>query len=265
MHLLAALLLAVQSVSVGDTMTISVDSTIELDIVIRDGKGETTRNLLLVRSEEFAQEVLEVAGGAPRVVRIRCVSSTLERSGTGIPLDKQPTALAGLTFTATRRAKGWDVVDSAKRAAPAAGKALGSWNEISRLLPADGLSAGKEWTVQGDDVRALIFPSAVKESVGELECICESLEDGQASILMKGHLQGKGTDGSTINVLVGAARLLYDVTRKRPLSLNITGGVVSSLDIVDEYREANSNEVQERKVGEINVKSRRMEAVFTFK
>ena len=68
-----------------------------------------------------------------------------------------------------------------------------------------------------------------------------------------------------MNVLVGAGRLLYDVAKKRPLSLNISGSLVSSLDIVDEYREPNSNETQQRKIGEINVKSRRMEAVFTFK
>ena len=161
---------------------------------------------------------------------VRCVSSTLEKSGTGLPLDKQPTVLEGRTFTARRTQDGWSVVDSEDRAAPAAGKALGAWNDIFRILPEDGLAAGKQWTLQGDAVKTLIFPSSVKEGVGQLSCTCESLEGGQASILIRGELAGTGLDGSKMNVLVGAGRLLYDVAKKRPLSLNISGSLVSSLE-----------------------------------
>lgn len=257
-----------QSAKAGDTMTVSAESTLHLDVVVRDGKGETTNQLQLVRKEKFAQEVLEAAGGKPTSVRVQCIASTLQKSGSNIQLEVAPTALAGKTYVSTLSGGAWVVKDAAGGAAPAGGETLGGWNGVTALLPAGGPpQQGAQWTVEGAALASLIYPSGLKEkeSAGQLSCTCASAADGKATVTFTGQITGKSRSEALVVLAVRKGEFVYDLAKGRPVSLTVSGAVSTSLDIVDRYRKPNDpTEEEVRKIGEINTRSRRMEATFTF-
>lgn len=261
MRLFAALALLAQA-QAGQKTTIHVQSELELDVVVRDGTGETTRLLNLLRKEEFEQEVSEVAGGQPTSVLIRCLSSTLQRSGTDVPIEVKPTKLARMTFRSLRGEKGWTAQDAAGGAPPIEGQSLGAWNDVSRLLPKTELKAGDRWQVDAAELAALIYPSGLREPTGALTCTCSNAGGGAASIQFTGTLAGKGKEDASIAVAITAGRL--ELSGGRPKELTVRGSLQSTLDIVDVFRKPNENEEERKKVGEINVKSRKLEVSFLF-
>jgi hypothetical protein len=252
---------------VGDKATVSIDSTVELEITVRDGSGETTRLLNLSRKEEFSQETTAAgADGRPTAVRIRCLSSTLQKSGTDTPLDEKSTALANQVFFATRTPQGWTARDSEGGAPPAEGQSIGAWNDVVRLLPKDGqYTAGATWDVEPKDLLGVLSPASIQEAAGKLQCTCESFADNKASILFKGTLVGKDKNEAVVTLTITTGRLLYDVGRSRPELLSVSGSFVSTLDVIDVIRKPNVDEEERRKVGEITAKSRKLEVVFSFK
>ncbi len=257
-----------QNAKAGDTMTVSAESTLHLDVVVRDGKGETTNQLQLVRKEKFAQEVLEAAGGKPTSVRVQCVASTLQKSGSNIQLEVAPTALAGKTYVSTLSGGNWVVKGADGGATPAGGETLGGWNAVTALLPAGGPpQQGAQWTVEGAVLSSLVYPSGLKEkeSAGQLACTCASVADGKATITFTGQVSGKAMNEAVVVLAVRKGVLVYDLAKGRPVSLTVSGAVSTSLDIVDRYRKPNDpTEEEVRKIGEINTRSRRMEATFSF-
>ncbi len=246
----------------GQKTAVSVQSEVELDVVVRDGTGETTRLLNLLRKEEFEQEVLEVTDGQPRAVRIRCLSSTLQRSGTDLPIEVKPTKLAQMTFTSLRGERGWAAQDLDGGAAPVEGQNLGAWNDLSRLLPKGELKAGDRWQVDAKDLAGLIYPSGLKEGGGALTCTCSAAGGGAGSVQFTGTLTGKGKDDSALTLAITTGRL--EISGGKPRELTVRGSFQSTLDIVDVFRKPNENEEERKKVGEINVKSRKLEVTFLF-
>lgn len=261
MRWLTAFVLAAQAAA-GDSGTISVDSTLELEVVVRDGSGETTRLLALSRRERFRQEVLEVEEGRPRVVRVKVLGSTLQRSGTDLPLEVKPTKLVDRTFVATRGPQGWSAVDVEGGAAPAEGIALGAWNEWRTLVPKRDFKAGDQWTLREAEVAAILFPANLREGTGTLTCTCESREGNRASILFRGKVAGRGKDDSNVTLTVNVGRLI--LVDGKPSLLSVSGALESALDVVDVYRKPNENEEERRKVGEVLVRSRKLEVTFEF-
>src|SRR5258706_1314059 len=96
MRWLIALALLLQD-KVGDKMSVTFESSLELETVVRDGKGETTRLLNLNRKEKFTQTRMDA-----KTVKIECLSSTLQKSGTDSPIEEKPTSLAGQSFFSTK-------------------------------------------------------------------------------------------------------------------------------------------------------------------
>ena len=238
-----------------------------METVVRDGKGETTRLLNLTRREKFAQTSVD-----PKTVKIECLSSLLQKSGTDTPIEEKPTALAGRTFISTRTDTGWSVRDQDGGAPPNEGVNLGAWNDIQRLLPASGEpKAGDKWTVEGKDLLAVVFPTSIQEAVGKLECSCESSEGGKANIVFVGQITGKGKDEGVnqINFTVKTGRLTYDLGKKRAASLLMSGSFEATRDMLDLVRKPGTganigNEEERRKIGEISVKSHKLEVEVSF-
>ncbi len=250
----------------GDSATVSVESSIDLEIQVRDGSGEVTRLLSLVRRETFEQEVLAAAEGLASSVRVKVVSSTLQKSGTDVLLEDKPTALQGQTYISTRGASGWVAKDDTGGAAPAGGATLGAWNDAGRLLPKTGLTANVQWDVEATQVVALITPAGVKEATGKLSCTCQSLEGNKASVVFSGLVTGRGKDDAQVTLTIKTGRLEYDLSKGRPTMLSISGSFESILSIEDVYRKPGVDSTEERrKIGEIAIRSRKLEAVFTFK
>ena len=262
------LLLALQA-AVGQTSTVNVESSVDMEILVRDGLGENRRVLSLVRKEKFAQEVTELAEGKARSVKVKVLGSTLQRSGTDMPIEVKPTALAGQVFASTRTGEGWTARDSTGGAPPIEAMNLGAWNEAHRLLPKDAPTAGAAWQVDGRDFLPVFYPMGLAEAVGKLECVCEAVDGGRATITFKGQIQGRAKDEAVTKLAVDvkAGRLVYDLAKNHPVSLSVSGSIESGLDQVEVYRKpaaAGVIEEERRKVGEISVKSAKLEVTITF-
>jgi hypothetical protein len=259
-----ALALCVQST---EKTTVTFGSTLELETVVRDGKGESTRLLNLARREKFVQTSVD-----PKTVKIECQSSLLQKSGTDTPIEEKPTALAGRTFLATRNDTGWSVRDQDGQAPPNEGVNLGAWNDIGRLLPPSGeVKAGDRWTVEAKELLALVFPTAIQDAAGKFECTCESADGGKANVVFTGQISGKGKeDGSgAVTFAVKTGRLTYDLGKKRAASLLLSGSFEATRDMLDVVRKPGTgtnigNEEDRRKVGEITVRSHKLEVEVSF-
>jgi hypothetical protein len=251
-----------------EKLSISFESSLELETVVRDGKGETTRRLDLNRREKFAQVRMDA-----KTFKVECLSSSLQKSGSDTPIEEKATALAGKSYFAVKSEQGWLVKDLDGGAPPTEGANLGAWNDVTILLPPGGAEpkAGDKWVVEAKDLLPVLFHAAVKEGTGKVECVCESVEGGKATVLFNGQLTGKGKDeGQTsLTLTVKTGRLTYDIGKKKPASLMMSGGFESLTDMVDILRKPGTggnvgNEEERRKVGEIAVKSLKLEAMITF-
>jgi hypothetical protein len=261
MRLALALVLLAQAAP-GAKTVVNASSTMEVEIVIRDGSGEQTRLLNVSRSEKLSQEVLRAAEGRATAVRVQVLASTTQKSGTDLPVERKSTALEGRTYTAERSAEGWNAVDADGNAAPAEGRGLGAWNDYGVLLPKEGLKAGAEWRVEARDLLALVSPAGIREGAGAVTCACRAHDDRGTSIEFRGTVSGKAKDDSTVTLTVQLGRL--ELAGGRPKLFSITGVFNSSLDIVEVWRNPATQEEEKRKVGELSVRSRKLEAAFTF-
>jgi hypothetical protein len=266
--MLIALLLSLQA-AVGQSTTVTVESSLDLDVLVRDGLGENRRVLSLVRREKFSQEVLEIAEGRAKSVRIKVLGSTLQRSGTDLPIEEKPTALVGQTFTAAKSGDGWMARDKTGGAPPIEAVHLGAWNEASRLFPKEGApKAGDAWKADGRDFLPLLYPMGLGEAAGQLDVTCEAADANKITVAFAGKVQGRPRDESVTKqvVEISGGKLVWDVAKARPESLVLSGAVEALLDQSEVYRKpgAGENEEERRKVGEILVKSTRLEVSFKF-
>jgi hypothetical protein len=113
------------------------------------------------------------------------------------------------------------------------------------------------------DVLSLIYPSSLAEGNGQLNCTCESIQGNKVQITFKGQITGRGKDESSTTLVISLGRLTLE--GGKPRELTIAGGLQSSIDVVDVQRKPNENVEEKRKVGEIQVRSRKLEAVFEFR
>ena|SRR5579862_6332169 len=247
--------------------TITIDSTLELETVVRDSKDESTRLLSFNRKEKFRQRKMDA-----KSVKIECLSSTLQKGGSDILIEEKPTALAGQTYVATRTETGWVASDPDGGAPPAEGQSLGAWNGVGALLPAgEEPKAGLKWTVESKDLLPLICPTSIRDATGKLEGSCESVEGGKAGIVFTGQITGRSKDDmqAQITLVIKSGRLTYDLAKKAPSSLLFSGSFESNMDIVDVIRKPGTgqnigNTEERRKLGEISIKSRKLEMSLTF-
>jgi hypothetical protein len=261
--LIAALALQGKA-AVGDKMTVTVDSTLDLIILVEDGNGKTDRELHVGRHEKFTQEVSKVADGAPEAVSITCVASTLEQSGTNLLLETKSTPLAGRSFKAQKTVGVWAARDAEGNAAPSGGQALGAWNDVARLLPKAAPTANASWKVEAADVAPLLLGAGVEEPSGSLECVCDAVNGDQWVVSFKGTVMGKARDRAALVLTVTAGKLAYDGAKSRPVSLSMAGGIESKREITEKYRKPNEKEDLVRKVGQIIATSKKFEVAFSF-
>lgn len=247
--------------------TITVDSSVELETIVRDGKGESTRLLTLNRKDKYKQTKVDA-----KSVKIEVLSSTLQKSGSDTPLEEKSSPLAGQTYVSTLTDTGWVASDADGGAPPAEGQTLGAWNGVSKLLPANGeMKAGDKWTVEGKDLLPLMLPTAVRDAAGKLEVSCESVEGDKANLVFTGQVTGKSKDElqAALTLTVKSGRLTYSLSKKAAVSVLISGSFESNMDIVDVLRkpgtkDAINNEEERRKIGEISMKSHKLEVSLTF-
>jgi hypothetical protein len=90
--------------------------------------------------------------------------------------------------------------------------------------------------------------------------------DGKIQVVFSGSISGKGKEepAGTVKLTIKNGRYIHDASKNRPVSLMLSGSFESTTDMVDRVRKPNSNEEETRKVGEISVKSRKLEALILF-
>lgn len=273
--LMALLFLAPQDVKlepkvvVGEKTTVSVDSTLDMEILVRDGEGESTRFLSVVRREKFTQEVTRVADGAPAALAIACLSSTLQRSGTNLALGTSSTPLAGRSFVGVRSAQGWIVKDQEGKGVPAEGSSLGAWNDYVRLLPKGAVKTNDVWKVDGREVAELLFPPGTTDVAGALECSLESMSGGRATVLIKGAVEGRAKDETILALALSGSRLVFDTRSGKALLLAINGSLETKRTVAEAYLKSEEGpegkkKDESRKIGEILSRSRKLEVSFIF-
>jgi hypothetical protein len=247
--------------------TVTVESSMELETVVRDGKGESTRRLTLNRKEKFKQTKVDA-----KTVRIEVLTSLLQKSCSDTPIEEKATPLAGQTYVSTRTENGWVAADADGGSPPNEGRNLGAWNSLSSLLPASGdPKSGDKWVVESKDLMAILFPTSLREGTGRMDCACESVEGGKAVITFSGSVSGKGKEENQGQIIltIKSGRLTYDLGKKAPAALLMSGALESSVDISDVLRKPGTgakvgNEEERRKIGEISVKSQKLELALTF-
>jgi hypothetical protein len=253
----------------GDKSTITLESNLDLEITVRDGQPESRRLVSLARKDRFTQEVTEASGGKARAVKLTCLSSTLQRSGTNTPIEEQATALEGKVFVASAGADGWSAREPDGSAPPIEAVSLGSWNELGRLLPASEPQTGSSWTVEAKDFFPVFHLMALAEGEGKLECTCASSAGGKVTVELKGELQGRPRDPSVSKLIlkIESGTLVYDLSKGRPVSFKLTGAVETTIDRIEVTRKASATgniEEERRKIGEILARSTRLEARLSF-
>src|SRR5262245_45600970 len=103
----------------GENTSIAFESALELETMMPDGKSETTRPLNLNRREKSSQTRVD-----DRTVKVECLASSLQRSGTDTPVEEKATALSGHAFLATKADAGCAVKDVEGGAPPNEGANL---------------------------------------------------------------------------------------------------------------------------------------------
>jgi len=103
------------------------------------------------------------------------------------------------------------------------------------------------------------------DPAGKLSCSCQGVEGGKVSVVFSGKLTGKAKDEAVITLTIKGGRLEYDLAKGRLSMLSLSGSFESLLSVEDVFRRPNENLEERRKVGEIFVKSRKLEVNFTVK
>jgi hypothetical protein len=111
--------------------------------------------------------------------------------------------------------------------------------------------------VEAKDLLPVIFPTAVAEATGKLECSCESAEAGRPTSSSPASSRGRARKTpAQITFSVKTGRLTYDFGKKRAASLLLSGSFEATADMLDVVRKPGTgatigNEEERRKVGEI--------------
>lgn len=250
--------------SVGEKITISIEASMELDLITRDVEGDgPARHIHVSRQEKFVEEVMEIADGRAIKLKVTCSASTLQRSSSGSASStKESSPVEGKTFIVDCGSLPAKVTREDGSPAPAEALFLGGWENCLDLLPGRGLKPGEEWKVSGKKIITLALASKIVEPQGELSC---TMPDGsQPRIAFTGEVRGKTGESFSIRLEVIKGELVWDPEKKQPRSVEISGTLELAQDII--YRDRRLGQLldEERKVGEIRGKSQRFDLRILF-
>jgi hypothetical protein len=260
--------LEVRPPSVGERISVKIDSTFELDIVsrsVQDPDASTTRQMSYVRTQEFQQVVREVENGAAKAWEISCSAAKLQRSGTNLAPVSESSEIEGKTFVVSRGEKGRVVRLESGEAAPADAAGLGAWEDCAKLLPTGEAKEGAAWTADAAGLGGLIAVPDLATPTGSFDIKIDKMADGRAELVFTGKLEGKTVKGYDAKVTITEGRLVFDVAKGRPVSLSVAGSLEAGKDITQKVARANELKQVDEKVGEVRVTSRKLEVKVEFR
>lgn len=249
----------------GDRIELQVDSSLDVDIVVKDGQGERTLQFSHVQSETFRQEVTAVEDGMAGTFRVVCRSSKLQRSGTNLPLKSEVTAVEGKEFVIRRTGSAAMVQMADGSEMPAGSEGVGSWEEFGRLFPSKAVRVDEQWVIDKDLTSFLTIGNLEEMKTATLTGTLKSLDGDLAVVGFSGVIEGKTKDKASIKVAITEGEMAFNTARGRPISIRLSGSLEAVKDVITMYqRPGQEGKVPER-IGEIRTKSRRLEVRIAFR
>ncbi|GEM_PF-5544740 len=261
--------------AVGDRTTIKIESSLTLQITVKDSGESRSRTMTLDAQEEFRQEVLAAEGGEARKVRVTCPRSSRNKT-VGNDTQSWGTALQGMTFLVVLGAEAKVEVEGGGEV-PKGTEAVGSWNAFPRLLPKEPKKVGDSWKIGARDVAPALWVG-FEEAAGELEVKLDRVEQNRATFLVSGRIldqarrkdrekaaeerkkRGENTAEIQDDVLeLKDSTFVFDVSTGRPVSFSMSGSLSLIQEVADRRPKPGSlTEEIEVVHGEVTVKSTRM-------
>lgn len=260
--------LQVRPPAAGDRTEIKVESTIELDIETRNLQETETpqkRQLTYVRTMECSQVVQSVAEGGAPTYRVSITNAKLQRSGTNMAPATDTSEIEAQSYVVTKGDKGRIVKHENGDPAPADALGLGAWEDLGKLLPTGDPKEGATWTVDAAAAAAFISIPDLAAPTGTFGAKVESAVDGKMTVFFSGSLEGKTTKGFTVKLNVTEGRLVFDMTKGRPVSLSLLGSLEATKEIFQKVAKAKELRQVDEKVGDVKVKTNKLEVKAEFK
>jgi len=254
--------------ALGDRAEIRIESTFELDVEstsIQEPDAKISKQLSFVRTQEFSQVVQELQNGAVKSHRITCSTAKLQRSGTNLAPVTETSEIEGQIFVVTRGEKGRSVRLDNGDSAPVDADGLGAWEEVAKLLPTGEAKEGATWKVDAAGLAGLISVPDLPTPTGSFDVKIEKMAEGQALLVFTGTLEGKTVKGFDTKVTIADGRLVFDIAKGRPVSFTVAGSLEATKEINQKVAKANELRQVDEKVGQVAVKSRKLEVKVEFR
>lgn len=248
---------------VGHSCEIRFESALDLDIVSKElGGTETLRNSSRVRTERFNQSVTEAPDAKTRTFKVVCAASTLQRSGTNVPVSTDKTALDGHTFWVTR-GTGAGVKDETGSAATGEAAALGAWEDYGKLLPRTEVKTGDSWAVE--ELSALFSVGNLKDPQNSVKGKLDSVVGDIATLTYSGSVSGTTDEGYALTLTIGECRVIFDKAKGRPASFDFKGTLEASKKVMQGYIPPGGHKPREEVVGEARITSKKFTVMATYR
>ena len=260
--------LQIRPPAAGDRTEIKVESTIELDIetrTVQEAEATQKRQLTYVRTMECSQVVQSVAENGVPTYRVSVSSAKLQRSGTNMAPATDTSEIESQSYVITQGEKGRVVKHENGDPAPGDALGLGAWEDLGKLLPSGEPKEGATWKVDAAAAAAFISIPDLAAPTGTFEAKVESAVEGKMTVFFSGKLEGKTLKGFTVTLTVTEGRLVFDMTKGRPASLTLAGSLKADKDIFQKVAKAKELRQVDEKVGDVTVKTNKLEVKAEFK
>ena len=260
--------LQIRPPAAGDRTEIKVESTIELDIEtrnIQEAEATQKRQLSYVRTMECSQVVQSVDDKGAPTYRVSVTNAKLQRSGTNMAPATDTSEIEAQSYVVTRGDKGRLVKHENGDPAPTDAQGLGAWEDLGKLMPTGEPKEGATWIVDAAAAAAFISIPDLAAPAGTFNAKVESAVEGKMTVTFSGSLEGKTTKGFNVKLNVSEGRLVFDMTKGRPASLELKGSLTANKDIYQKVAKAKELRQVEEKVGEVKVESMKLEVKAEFK
>jgi hypothetical protein len=250
--------------ALNDRGEIQLESAVDLEIKTKDSSGnEQARTSSILRTEKFTQVVTE-ADGKNRTFKVSCASSSVQRSGTNVPVSTEKTEIDGKTYLLSRGATS-RVLNEDGSAAPESTLTIGAWEDYGMLLPKNEVDAGSTWAVEGDDIAGLFGLGKLTDVKSAITGKVETLESEGVLLAYTGTLQAQTPEGFELKFTLDDCKMSFSRSRGRPTSIMLKATLEASKKVMQSYIPPGSSRPKEEQIGEASIKSRKFEVMVTYR
>jgi len=213
--------------AVDQTVTVTVSSELDFELVTYKGLEENIQRLSQEMTETFEQTL-----AADQTLSIRCVGSEVRLTRTS-GIEKKVSPLGGRTFQ-VRRSESGAIRLSDGSPLPVNCESLGGWEEYVRLLPPTAVKVGDTWRVKQDVAGLLTLGSLTDTTQVEVVAQLISINGDEATIAFQGGFEG-AIPGGRLKMLISDGSMVFDMKRKLPRVITLTGEASGTHDASENF------------------------------